>query len=127
MEVLGASFSNLQLAQQSSALAQSNMNSSHPNVPSSYTTNFITQPNVLPVQTAISAAPQTQAGVPNSGSKNTHFSQAPVCMFADQPAVQSSGKTSPTDGQHQITRNLPSTVNSAGVNYQVLAKCILKL
>ncbi|GAA6217096.1 uncharacterized protein C5orf42 homolog [Lates japonicus] len=118
MEVLGASFSNLQLAQQSSALAQSNMNSSHPNVPSSYTTNFITQPNVLPVQTAISAAPQTQAGVPNSGSNNTHFSQAPACMFADQPAVQSSGKTSPTDGQHQITRNLPSTVNSAGVNYQ---------
>ncbi|XP_022617819.1 protein JBTS17 [Seriola dumerili] len=36
MEVLGASFSNLQLAQQSSSLAQSNMNSSHPNVPSSH-------------------------------------------------------------------------------------------
>ncbi|XP_040914910.1 ciliogenesis and planar polarity effector 1 [Toxotes jaculatrix] len=110
MEVLGASFSNLQLAQQSSSLAQSNMDSSHPNVPSSYATSFIPRPNALPVQTTIS--------VPSSGSNNPHFSQATACMFADQPAVQCSGKTFPTDCQHQITRKIPSTASGAGVNYQ---------
>ncbi|XP_019938136.2 ciliogenesis and planar polarity effector 1 [Paralichthys olivaceus] len=109
MEVLGASFSSLQLAQQNSSLAQSNMNPSHPNVPSSYVTNFIPQPNVLPVQTSVSVAPQTQASVPPSGSNYPHHSQATACMFADQPAVQSSGKPSRTDGQHQITRNPSST------------------
>ncbi|XP_044029035.1 ciliogenesis and planar polarity effector 1 isoform X2 [Siniperca chuatsi] len=120
MEVMGASFSNLQLAQQSSSLAQSNMNSSHPNVSSSYATNFIPQPNALPVQTTISVAPQTKACVPSSGSNNPQFSQVPACMFADQPAIQRSGKTSPTGGQLHTTRNLPSTANGAGVNYQVL-------
>ncbi|XP_037609215.1 ciliogenesis and planar polarity effector 1 isoform X4 [Sebastes umbrosus] len=118
MEVLGASFSNLQLAQQSSSLAQSNMNTSHPNVPSSYATNFIPQPNALPVQTNISVPPQTQAHVPSSRSNNPQFSQAPACMFADQHAMQSSGKTSPTGGQHHTTRNLTSTANGAGVSYQ---------
>uniref|UniRef100_A0A3B4XUB5 Uncharacterized protein n=1 Tax=Seriola lalandi dorsalis TaxID=1841481 RepID=A0A3B4XUB5_SERLL len=121
MEVLGASFSNLQLAQQSSSLAQSNMNSSHPNVPSSHVTNFIPEPNPLPVQTAISVSQQTQASVPNSGFKNPHFSQAAACLFADQPAEQSLGKIYPTAGQFQITRNLPSTTSGAGVNYQVLS------
>lgn len=123
MEVLGASFSNLQLAQQSSSLAQSNMNSSHPNVPSSYTTNFTPQPNALPVQTTIAVAPQTQA---SSGSNIAQFTQATACVFAHQPAIQSSGKTSPTGGQHH-TRNLPSTANGAGVNYQVLLKCSVRL
>lgn len=119
MEVLGASFSNLQLAQQSVSLAQSNMNISHPNVPSSYAANIIPQPNALPVQTAISVPPQTQACVPNSASNILQSSQAPACMFADQSAIQSPGKTS----QHHTTRNLPSTANGAGVSYQVLLKC----
>lgn len=127
MEVMGASFSNLQLAQQSSSLAQSNMNSSHPNVPSSYATNVIPQPNALPVQTTISAAPQTQAFVPSSGSNYPQFSQAAAYVFADQPAMQSSGKASPAGGQHHTTRNLPSTANGAGVNYQVLLKCSVML
>lgn len=122
MEVLGASFSNLQLAQQSSSLAQSNMNSSHPNVPSSYATNFIPQPNALPVQTATAVAPLTQA---SSGSNIAQFSQAPACMFADQPAMQGSGRTSPTGSQRPTARNLPSAAN-AGVNYQVLLKCSVK-
>lgn len=126
MDVLGASYSNLQLAQQSSSLAQSNMNSSHPNVPSSYATNFISQPNALPVQTTISVAPQTQACVPSSGSNYPQFSQAAAYVFADQPAIQSSGKTSPA-GSHHTTRNLPSTANGPGVNYQVLLKCSVKL
>eukprot|EP00064_Thunnus_orientalis_P007705 superscaffoldBa00000871_g7727 len=118
MEVLGESFSNLQLAQQNSSLAQSNMNSSHPNVPSSYPTNFTPQPNALLVQTTISGTPQTQACVPRSESSNPQFSQAPACMFADQPAIQSSGKPSPTGDQCNSTRNLPSISNGAGVNYQ---------
>ncbi|XP_040012827.1 ciliogenesis and planar polarity effector 1 [Xiphias gladius] len=118
MEVLGASFSNLQLAQQSSSLAQSNMNSSHPTVSSSYVTNSIPPPNALPVQTTISVTPQTQANVPCSGSNNPHFSQAPACMFAEQPAVQSSGKTFPRGGQCQITRKLPSTANGADAHDQ---------
>ncbi|XP_027137955.1 ciliogenesis and planar polarity effector 1 isoform X4 [Larimichthys crocea] len=117
MEVLGASFSNLQLAQQSSALAQSNMNSSHPNVPSSYAANFIPQPNALPIQTNISVAPQTQTPVPSLGSNNPQFSQVPACMFADQHVRQNSGKGSQTGGQHHM-RNLTSTANGADVHYQ---------
>ncbi|XP_029300430.1 LOW QUALITY PROTEIN: ciliogenesis and planar polarity effector 1 [Cottoperca gobio] len=118
MDVLGASFSSLQLAQQSSSLAQSNMNSSHPNVPSSYATNFIPQPSALPVQTTIPVPLQTQAHVPSSGSNNLQFSQASAGLFAEQPVMQSSGKTSPTGGQHHTSRNLPSTANGAGVSYQ---------
>ncbi|XP_034403492.1 ciliogenesis and planar polarity effector 1 [Cyclopterus lumpus] len=115
MEVLGASFSNLQLAQQSSSLAQSVMNTSHPNVPSSYAPTFIPQPNPLGVQTSISLPPQTQACLPNSRNNNPQSSEAPVYMRADPPAFQSSGKTSPTGSQRHTTRNQPSTANGAGV------------
>ncbi|XP_070707145.1 ciliogenesis and planar polarity effector 1 [Pempheris klunzingeri] len=116
MEVLGASFSNLQLAQQNSSLAQSNMSSSHPNnVPSSYATSFIPQPSALPAQTTTSVAPQTET---TSGSTIPQFSQAPACMFAVRSAVQCSGKTSPTGGQRHTTRSLSTTANGAGVNYQ---------
>ncbi|XP_073334518.1 ciliogenesis and planar polarity effector 1 [Pagrus major] len=116
MEVLGASFSNLQLAQQSSYLAQSNMNSSHPRVPPSNANNFVPQPSALPIQTPISVAPQMPAWASSSGSINPQFSQAPACMFAEQPARQNSGKSSPTHVQRDITRNLPRTAN--GVNHQ---------
>lgn len=125
MEVLGASFTNLQLAQQSSSLAQANMNSSHPNVPSSYAANFFPQPSTLPVQPNISVAPQRQA--PSSGSNNPQFNQNPACMSVDQPARHSSGKFSPTGCHHHTTVNLPSTANDAAVNYQVLLKCLFKL
>ncbi|XP_033503413.2 ciliogenesis and planar polarity effector 1 isoform X1 [Epinephelus lanceolatus] len=105
MEVLGASFSNLQLAQQSSSMAQSNISTSQPHVPSSYVTNFIPQPNAnMPVLS------QTQAFVPSSRSNNLQPHQVPACMFTDQTAIQSSGKTSPTGVQHHTT----STANSAG-------------
>ncbi|XP_032394686.1 ciliogenesis and planar polarity effector 1 isoform X3 [Etheostoma spectabile] len=113
-EVLGASFSNLQLAQQSSSLAQSNMNTSHPDVPSSHATDFIPQPEASPVQTTITVQPQTQACVLDPRSYNPQFSQGPVRMFVDQ----SSGKPSPTGGQHHTIRNLPSNANGAGVNCQ---------
>ncbi|XP_059214508.1 ciliogenesis and planar polarity effector 1 [Centropristis striata] len=109
MEVLGASFSNLQLAQQSSSLAQSIMSTSHPNVPSSLAANFIPQPNALPVQTTTSVPPQTQSHVPSSRSYNPQYSQAPACMFADQPAIQSSGNQ-----PHTIS----STAEGAGLSYQ---------
>lgn len=116
MEVLGASFSNLQLAQQNSSLAQSNMNSSYPNVPPSYAANFFPQPNSLPVQPN-----QRQAYVPSSGSINPQFSQVPACMCADQPARHSSGKSHVT-GCHHHAINLPSTANDADTTYQVLLK-----
>ncbi|CAK6959484.1 ciliogenesis and planar polarity effector 1 [Scomber scombrus] len=118
MEVLGESFSNLQLAQQNSSLAQSSTNPSHPNVPSSCAANFTPRQNALSAQSTISRAHQTQACVPCSESSNTQFSQAPACMFANQPATQSSGNLSPTVDQCQSTRNLPSIANGAVVNYQ---------
>lgn len=118
-EVLGVTFSNLQLAQQSSSLAQPNVNSSHPNVPPSYATNAIPQLNALPLQTPISVPPQTQPHVPSSGSNHLQFSQAPACILAEQPAIQSSGKTSHAGGQNHINGNLPSAANGAGVSYQV--------
>ncbi|KAM3874280.1 ciliogenesis and planar polarity effector 1 [Diretmus argenteus] len=46
MQVVGASFSNLPYVQQNTHLAQSNMNLSHPNVPSSCANNFLPQPNI---------------------------------------------------------------------------------
>lgn len=125
MEVLGASFSNLQLAQQSSTLAQSNMNSLHPNVPSSYAANFFPQPNTIPVQTNISVPPQNEACASNLGSNNPQLSQ--VCMSVEQPVRQSSGMVSPAGCHHRNTSNLPSTTNEAGVNDQLLLKCSVKL
>nr|XP_020474269.1 protein JBTS17 isoform X2 [Monopterus albus] len=116
MEVIGASFSNLQLAQQSSPLVQFNMNSSHPNVPSSNAANYTPRTNALPVQTTISVTPQAQTCVPSSQSNQ--FSQTPACMFADQPAIQSSKKSFPTGGQHHTPINLSSTAPGASVNYQ---------
>ncbi|XP_034459066.1 ciliogenesis and planar polarity effector 1 [Hippoglossus hippoglossus] len=84
MEVLGASFSSLELAQQNSSLAQSSMNSSHPNVPSSHVTNFIPQPNVLPVQTSVSVAPQTQASGAGVNDQEMH----PLSVLVGSPEIQ---------------------------------------
>ncbi|XP_051794635.1 ciliogenesis and planar polarity effector 1 isoform X2 [Acanthochromis polyacanthus] len=118
MEVLGASFSSLQLAQQSFSLAQSDMNSSHPNVPSSFNTRFIPQPNVVPTQSTMSAAPQVHSSVPNTGSNNPQLCQNPVSMFAAQPAMPSSAKSSSAGNQYQNNMNLPSSASGAGVNNQ---------
>ncbi|XP_069569860.1 ciliogenesis and planar polarity effector 1 isoform X2 [Brachyistius frenatus] len=116
-EVLGASFSNLQLVQQSST-AQPDMNSSHPPVPSSFITNPIPEPNALPVQTTISVAPQIQAFVSNPGSNNPQFSRTAACTSADQPAVQSSARSCAAAEQHHTNRGRPSNASGAGVNYQ---------
>lgn len=117
MEVLGASFSNLQLAQQSYTLAQSNVNFSHPSMPSSHPASFYPQPSTVPVQNNISSALQRQACVPQSVSSNL------VCISADQPVGHSSGNHSPTGCHHHHTSiTLPSAANDAGVSHQVLPK-----
>ncbi|XP_037341338.2 ciliogenesis and planar polarity effector 1 [Pungitius pungitius] len=107
-EVLGASFSNL--AQQSSSLAQSQMNTSHPNAPSSHAPKFIPQPNPITGQTNISLPLQTQEFLPNSRLNDPQSSQA--------AAFQSSGNTSPTCTRLHTTRNLPSAANGAGASHQ---------
>lgn len=92
MEVLGASFSNLQLAQQqSSSLAQSNMAFSHPNVPSVPAANFFPQPHAAPAHPNISVGPQGRAYAPSSGSTNGQIGHIPACVSAEQPARPSAG------------------------------------
>ncbi|XP_077398572.1 ciliogenesis and planar polarity effector 1 isoform X2 [Vanacampus margaritifer] len=71
VDVLGASFSNLQLAQQNSYLAQSNMNPSHNSAPSPYVTNVPPQPNPQPAHPP--AVSQSQIHVPNPQSNNLPF------------------------------------------------------
>ncbi|XP_068191690.1 ciliogenesis and planar polarity effector 1 [Antennarius striatus] len=118
MEVLGASFSNLHLAQQSSSLAQSNINYSQPNVPSSSASNSTPQPHVLPVQTNISVTPQNQACVPGLEPTNAQSIPVPAAAFTDQPSRQSPERSPPTNNQRHITRTPSCNVNSASVNYQ---------
>uniref|UniRef100_A0A3Q3FV11 Ciliogenesis and planar polarity effector 1 n=1 Tax=Labrus bergylta TaxID=56723 RepID=A0A3Q3FV11_9LABR len=125
MEVLGASFSNLQLAQQSSSLAQSNMNSSQLHVPSTNAPSFNPQLNAFPLQTNIPMTPETQGCVQTPASKITQFSQAPACESADQPDLQNSGNTCPASSRCHISMDVASTSNVAGVDYQVLLIFIL--
>ncbi|KAF3849101.1 hypothetical protein F7725_015598 [Dissostichus mawsoni] len=107
-EVLGVTFSNLQLAQQSCSLAQSNMNSHtlmcHHLMPPMPSLNRMPYPFKPPFQCHL--RPSTCAN------------QAPACILAEQPAIQSSGKTSHAGGQNHINGNLPSAANGAGVSYQ---------
>nr|XP_040053253.1 ciliogenesis and planar polarity effector 1 isoform X3 [Gasterosteus aculeatus aculeatus] len=116
-EVLGASFSNLQLAQQSSSLAQSQMNTSHPDAPSSCAPKFIPQPNPITGQTNISVPPQTRASLPNSRF-DPQSSPAAAHATVDQSAFQSSGNISPTGSRHHTTRNLPPAANGASASHQ---------
>lgn len=113
-EVLGASFSSLQHAQQSSSVAQCDIN-----VPSSFNSNFIP---ALSAQPSFSAEQQRQAFGPNARAHNTQFSQNP----AGQPTMQSSVKITSTTGQCQ-TASVPASASGAGVNYQVLLKCSYQL
>lgn len=124
MEVLGASFSNLQLAQQSSSLAQSNMNASHPRVLPPDGTNFIPQTDALPVQPSISVTPQTHACVQCSELNNNRPSQDSACLFTGQPAIESLVRT---DVQQHTTRNPTSTASGAAGNHQVFVECFIRL
>ncbi|XP_030599039.1 ciliogenesis and planar polarity effector 1 isoform X3 [Archocentrus centrarchus] len=110
-EVLGATFANLQFAQQSASLTHADMNSSHPNVPPSSTTRFIPEPSVLPSQATVTVAHPIQA---NSGSNNSQFSHTHACMSADQPAMQR-----PTKADHyDSNKSLLSNTSGVGVNFQ---------
>lgn len=112
MEVLGASYSNLQLAQQSYSLAQSNVNLSQPNVPASQPVSLFPQPSTLPVQTA----PQRQACGPQPG-----FSHR--ANVATNQAARHSTENLSSPGCHHPDHNQssiypPSTVDAA-VGHQV--------
>ncbi|KAK5616788.1 hypothetical protein CRENBAI_020476 [Crenichthys baileyi] len=89
-EVLGATFSSLQLAQQSSA---SGMDSSQPNMHLSSTSQIIPEPNAFPVQTSTNAVPQTQACVPKSKSGDPQLNRTESCHLAAQPVMQGTGAT----------------------------------
>lgn len=102
-EVLGVTFANLQLAQQSTSLTHPDMNSSDPNVPSSSTTRFVPEPSALPNQATVSVPHPVQV---YSGSKNTQFIHTHTCRPPDQPANQ----------QTQTKALLSSTTS---VNFQV--------
>lgn len=97
-EVLGVTFANLQLAQQSASLTHPD-----PNVPSSSTTRFVPEPSALPNQATVSVPHPVQA---YSGSKNTQFIHTHTCRPPDQPANQ----------QTQTKALLSSTTS---VNFQV--------
>ncbi|XP_038152752.1 ciliogenesis and planar polarity effector 1 isoform X1 [Cyprinodon tularosa] len=90
-EVLGATFSSLQLAQRSSSSVIPGMNSSQPNVPSSSVTQVIREENIFPVQNATSAVPRTHACLPKSESSDPQVNQMESCHFAAQPVMQKTG------------------------------------
>ncbi|XP_072227956.1 ciliogenesis and planar polarity effector 1 [Leuresthes tenuis] len=119
-EVLGASFSSSQQAQQNSTVAQPNM-VSHLQVPLSSTTKFLPETNVVPIQPTVTAAPQMQTCAPNSGFNGPQFSQSTACRFADQPALHSSAKTSSAADQYHASQSQPYSAMVAGVNNQELS------
>lgn len=90
-EVLGATFSSLQLAQRNSSSVIPGMNSSQPNVPSSSVTQVIREENIFPVQNATSAVPQTHVCLPKSESSDPQVNQMESCHFAAQPVMQRTG------------------------------------
>ncbi|XP_051907353.1 ciliogenesis and planar polarity effector 1 isoform X1 [Hippocampus zosterae] len=99
MDVLGASFSNLQLAQQNSYLAQSNMTPHY--VPSPYMTNVPPQHYPQPAQNP--SVSQSQIHVPDQHSSNPPYAyQTP---------------THSTHGPHHVS-NVAYASHDAGGTYQ---------
>ncbi|XP_035990365.1 LOW QUALITY PROTEIN: ciliogenesis and planar polarity effector 1 [Fundulus heteroclitus] len=90
-EVLGARFSSLQLAQQSSSFAAPTTNSSQPNMHLPSAPGIIPEPNAFPVQTTATAVPQTQARVPKSESGDPEVSRIESRHVAAQPVTQGAG------------------------------------
>ncbi|KAF6733239.1 uncharacterized protein FQA47_000825 [Oryzias melastigma] len=105
-EVIGASFSNLQLTQQPSSVTQPDMTCLLPDVTSS-AARFIPDRDASPNQSGVSAAVQTP--VPKPGFK---FNDA-GCQFAAQTAKASSAAS-----QHQPDINPQSNVCIRGAEYQ---------
>ncbi|XP_061603123.1 LOW QUALITY PROTEIN: ciliogenesis and planar polarity effector 1 [Phyllopteryx taeniolatus] len=109
MDVLGASFSSLQLAQQNSYLAQSNVNPFQPYVPSSYMTNVPPEQNPQPAHTP--AVSQSQIHVPNPQPNNPRSFPASAPMYAYQTPIHSTRE--PDHVSH-----LPCATNDGGGSYQ---------
>ncbi|RVE65772.1 hypothetical protein OJAV_G00120160 [Oryzias javanicus] len=105
-EVIGASFSNLQLTQQPSSVTQPDMTCLLPDGTSS-ATRFMPDRDALPNQSGVSAAVQTP--VPKPGFK---FNDA-GCQFAAQTA-----KASSASSQHQSDIDPQSNVCIRGAGYQ---------
>lgn len=117
-EVLGASFSNLQRAQQSSSVAPPGMSSSQTKMPSS-SAKIIPEPNVSPVQNTIAATPQTQESAPKPGSSDSQFHLVTSCELADQPVMQNAAQISSGANQYHAKQTIFSRASGAGVSYQV--------
>ncbi|CAG5867458.1 unnamed protein product [Menidia menidia] len=118
-EVLGASFSSMQLAQQNSTAIRPDM-SSHLHVTPSSATKFVPERTVLPVSAVVAAAPQVQTCVPNSGSGDPQFTLSAGSRFAVQPVMQSSAKTSSAADQCHARENQPYSFMAAGLQSQDL-------
>lgn len=103
MEVLGASYSNLQLAQQSI---------SQPNAPASQPVSLFPQPRTLPVQTA----PQRQACGPQPGF--SHKANMATNQAARHSTEDLSSPGCHHPGHNQSSIYPPSTVDAA-VDHQV--------
>ncbi|XP_053708695.1 ciliogenesis and planar polarity effector 1 isoform X1 [Synchiropus splendidus] len=91
MEVLGASFSSLQLAQQSTAMTQSNTNPV-PCVPSYQASNFTAEQTGLPLATAVSQSPHMDHPVQThmNGRQDPTQITAPLSS-AENPCLNISG------------------------------------
>ncbi|XP_061731707.1 ciliogenesis and planar polarity effector 1 isoform X1 [Nerophis ophidion] len=109
MDVLGVSFSNLQLAQQnSSSFPQFGMNPSHPVVPSPHVASVTPQQNLV--------TPQSQIYMPNLDANN------PASMYAHQLPIQSTPmERSPSADQYHYTRNLPYKTHGNDQGFQPLS------
>ncbi|XP_057675157.1 ciliogenesis and planar polarity effector 1 isoform X1 [Corythoichthys intestinalis] len=109
MDVLGVSFSNLQLAQQNSYLSQANVNPSHPPVPPSYMSSVPPPHNPQPVHGP--AVSQLQIHVPDPQPNNTQSIPASAPAYACQ-----NPRHSPHEQDH--VSNFPFVTHDAEGIYQ---------
>ncbi|PWA26913.1 hypothetical protein CCH79_00000898 [Gambusia affinis] len=94
-EVLGATFSSLQMAQQNSLQLNMNLSSA---------ARINPEPNAFPVQTSSTAMPQTQTSVPKPESNEPQLNQIGSYHFAAQPVLQGTGLGLHHINQSQLTR-----------------------
>ncbi|XP_023193921.1 protein JBTS17 isoform X1 [Xiphophorus maculatus] len=97
-EVLGATFSSFQMAQQNSLQLNMNLSSA---------TRINPEPNAFPVQTSSTAVPQTQSCVPKPESNEPQLNPIGSYHFAAQPVVQGTGL-----GLHHINQSQHTRTNS---------------
>lgn len=102
-EVLGATFSSLQMAQQNSLQLNMNLSSA---------ARINPEPNAFPVQTSSTAMPQTQTSVPKPESNEPQLNQIGSYHFAAQPVLQGTGL-----GLHHINQSQLTRTNGVGVAF----------